>query len=67
MTPRERADIWIEAARHARENARDHRHTASTWPSEHPDWVADNLAESHRAFQRAYGYLQQARYLRSYQ
>lgn len=66
MTATERANIYVEAAIMARDNARQRRAMARQWPDHHPEWVANDLREARRAFQRAYGYLHTARQMRAY-
>ncbi len=67
MTIQGRVEVWLQAARLARDNARARRRMAKQWPSDHREWIEHDLEEAHKAFKRAYGYIQGARYLRSYQ
>ena len=66
MNARQRAEIWIEAAKLARDNARTRRHMAKQWPSDRREWIERDLECAHEAFKRAYDYLKTARYLRAY-
>ena len=65
-TPRERANLWIAAARDARNNARTRREMARKWAPTHPEWAEHDLELAHAAFDRAYHYLDWARMLRNF-
>ena len=60
-------EVYIEAARMARDNAHSRRRTAAIWPPEHREWIDHDLAEASAAFQRARYYLRTARQLRAFQ
>jgi len=66
LTARERAQIWIEAAFMARDNARGRREMARQWPDSHLEWSESDLRLAHAAYKRAYHYLDWARMLRSF-
>ena len=63
-TARDVSAAYLAAAQHARRNAQSWRRSARFWPEEHRNWSVDDMAEAHRAFLRALGYLQTARLLR---
>ena len=65
MNATERANIFVEAAVMARENARTRRTMARTWTADHREWIEHDLTEAHKAFRRAYDYLHSARQLRN--
>ena len=67
ITTRERIAILVEAACMARENAKVCRQMARAWPDDRREWTAADMTKAHQAFIRAYGYLRQARQLRSAQ
>ena len=63
-TARDVSAAYLAAAQHARRIAQSCRRSARCWPDEHKQWAVEDMAEAHRHFLRACGYLQTARLLR---